>query len=63
MLPLLTKIKIITSSARRKLVKESKQVEGFAQDTLNRNCFDVFEFYQNETKIVSFTAAVVHKSI
>ena len=38
-----TKIDSITSSARRKLVKQSKQVDGFAQDALNRNCFDVFE--------------------
>ena len=43
MLPYLTKIEGTTSSAPRKLVKESRQMAGFAQDALNRNCFDFFE--------------------
>ena len=42
-LPYLTQIEDMTTSARRKLAKESKQVDGFFQDALRRNCFDAFE--------------------
>ena len=37
LLPYLTQIEGITSSARRKLLRESKKVDGFIQDALPRN--------------------------
>ena len=38
-------------------------VDGFAQDALQINCFDIFEKYSNEIKTVFFSVAVVHNSI
>ena len=38
-------------------------VDGFAQDALQINCFDFFEKYSNEIKTVFFSVAVVHNSI
>ena len=38
--PFLVQIQGITSNARRKLLNDSKKVDGFAQDALARNCFD-----------------------
>ena len=44
LLPYLTQLEGITSSERCK----SKQVDGFVQDTLLRNCFDAFEQYSDQ---------------
>ena len=63
LIPYPTQIEGIPSSAKCKLVKEFKQVDGFVQNALQRNCFDVFEQYLNEIKSVSFSAIVVHKPI
>ena len=38
--PFLVQIQGITSNARRKLLNDSKKVDGFVQDALARNCFD-----------------------
>ena len=43
-MPLFTPItEGITSNARRKLIKDSTQVDGFVQNVLERNCFDALE--------------------
>ena len=39
----LTLLEGITSTARRKLEKESKPVDGFIQDALKRNCSDALQ--------------------
>ena len=38
-------------------------VNGFAQDALQINCFDIFEKCSDEIKTVFFSVAVVHNSI
>ena len=43
LIPHLIQIENITSNARRKLIKDSTQVDGFVQDALERSCFDVYK--------------------
>ena len=36
-------VEVITSNARRKLVRDSTQIDRIVQDVLERNCFDALE--------------------
>ena len=36
-------VEVITSNATHKLIRDSIQIDGIAQDVLERNCFDALE--------------------